>query len=42
MVKLYLSRIKANQMTIEDVPLLWRKQVQEALDAEVTQMDDER
>ena len=34
MAKIYCKRIKANLMAIEDVPALWRKQVQALLDAE--------
>ncbi len=34
MAKLYYKRIKADLMTIKDVPTLWRKQVQALLDAE--------
>lgn len=32
MVKLYVKRIRAGQMTIDDVPALWREAVREALD----------
>lgn len=32
MVKLYVKRIRAGQMTINDVPQLWREAVREALD----------
>ena len=31
MVEIYVKRIMNNQMTLEDVPLLWRKKVQERL-----------
>lgn len=34
MAKLYYKRIKAGLMTVEDVPSLWRVQVQVLLDAE--------
>ena len=34
MAKLYYKRIKANLMTIEDVPALWRVRVQVLLDTE--------
>lgn len=34
MAKIYYKRIKAELMTIEQVPLLWRAQVQALLDAE--------
>lgn len=34
MAKIYYKRIKANLMMIEDVPTLWRAQVQKLLDAE--------
>ncbi len=34
MAKLYYKRIKAGLMAVEDVPTLWRKQVQALLDAE--------
>ena len=37
MSKLYYKRIKAGQMTIEQVPEKWREAVQELLDAD----DDE-
>lgn len=33
MVKLYCMKIYNNEITIEDVPKLWRKKVQEAIDA---------
>jgi len=36
MAKIYYNRIKAGIMTIEDVPLLWRAQVQALLDADET------
>lgn len=32
MAKIYYKRIKAGIMTIEDVPLRWRAEVQEMLD----------
>ena len=31
MVKFYVSRIKANKFTIEQVPMLWRDKVEAAL-----------
>lgn len=31
MAKIYCKRIKANLMTIKDVPALWRAQVQDML-----------
>ena len=31
MVKLYVERIKAGMMTLDDVPLRWREAVEEAL-----------
>lgn len=34
MTKLYFRKIKAEEMTIEDVPERWRAEVQELLDAE--------
>ncbi len=34
MAKLYYKRIKADLMTIEDVPALWRAQVQKLMDKE--------
>ena len=34
MAKIYFKRIKANLMTIKQVPTLWRAQVQALLDAE--------
>ena len=34
MAKIYYKRIKANLMAIEDVPSLWRAQVQKLMDAE--------
>lgn len=34
MVKIYYKRIKANIMAIEDVPTLWRAQVQKLMDME--------
>lgn len=35
MVKLYVERIKAGRMTLEDVPPRWREQVREALEDEL-------
>lgn len=32
MVKIYVRRIKAGEMTLEDVPERWREAVREALD----------
>lgn len=32
MAKIYYNRIKAGIMTIEDVPMRWRKQVEELLE----------
>ena len=34
MAKIYCKRIKAELMTIEDVPTLWRAQVQKLMDTE--------
>lgn len=34
MAKLYYKRIKAGQMTIDQVPEKWREAVQELLDAD--------
>lgn len=34
MAKLYYKRIKAGLMTVEEVPSLWRAQVQDILEAE--------
>lgn len=34
MAKFYYKRIKAGKCTIEQVPELWREQVQKLLDAE--------
>ncbi len=34
MVKLYVRKIKAGQMTLEEVPLRWREAVREALENE--------
>lgn len=31
MVKIYVRKIRAGQMTIEDVPARWREAVEEAL-----------
>ena len=33
MVKIYVKKIKAGEMTIDEVPLLWREAVLEALEA---------
>lgn len=35
MVKIYVRRIKAEEMTLEQVPLKWREAVREALEDEV-------
>lgn len=32
MIKIYVRRIRAGEMTIDDVPLRWREAVREALD----------
>lgn len=32
MVKIYVRKIKAGQMTIEEVPTRWREAVEEALE----------
>lgn len=32
MVKIYVRRIRAGEMTLDDVPLRWREAVREALD----------
>lgn len=37
MVKFYLRKIKAGEMTIDEVPSLWRAKVQAELDKEVTE-----
>nr|DAM21462.1 MAG TPA: hypothetical protein [Caudoviricetes sp.] len=34
MVKIYVRRIKAGLMTLEDVPMLWREQVRQLLEQE--------
>ena len=34
MAKIFYKRIKADIMTIDDVPNLWKKQVQQLLDAD--------
>lgn len=34
MVKLYVRKILAGEMTIEEVPVRWREQVREALENE--------
>ena len=34
MVKIYVRRIKAGEMTLEQVPLKWREAVREALEGE--------
>ena len=31
MVKIYVRRIKAGLMALEDVPMLWREQVQQLM-----------
>ena len=32
MCKIYVRKIKAGEMTIDDVPIRWRKAVEEALE----------
>ena len=32
MVKIYVRKIKAGEMTIDDVPIRWREAVREALE----------
>ena len=32
MVKIYVRKIKAGQMTIEEVPIRWREEVKKALE----------
>lgn len=32
MVKIYVRKIKAGEMTIDDVPLRWREEVRKALE----------
>ena len=32
MAKIYVRRIKAGLMTLEDVPMLWREQVRQLLE----------
>lgn len=34
MVKIYVRRIKAGEMTLEEVPLRWREAVRKALENE--------
>lgn len=34
MAKIYVRRIKAGLMTLEDVPMLWREQVRQLLEQE--------
>lgn len=34
MVKIYVKRIKAGQMTIDEVPEKWREEVRRALEAQ--------
>ena len=34
MVKIYVRRIKAGLMTLEDVPMLWREKVKQMLEQE--------
>ena len=34
MVKIYVRRIKAGEMTLEQVPIKWREAVREALEDE--------
>lgn len=40
MAKIYYNRIKAGIMTIEDVPMRWRKQVEELLKNDRHNEDD--
>lgn len=39
MAKIYYKRILAELMTIDDVPNLWKKQVQKLLDADKNNED---
>ena len=34
MIKIYVRRIKAGLMTLEDVPMLWREKVKQLLEQE--------
>lgn len=34
MVKIYVRRIRAGEMTLEEVPLKWREDVRKALECE--------
>ena len=34
MVRFYVARIRAGKMRLEDVPMLWRDKVREALESE--------
>lgn len=34
MVKIYIRKIKAGQMTLEEVPIRWREEVRKALEDE--------
>ena len=34
MVKIYVRKIKAGQMTLEEVPIRWREEVRKALEDE--------
>lgn len=34
MVKIYVRRIRAGEMTLEEVPLKWREDVRKALEGE--------
>lgn len=34
MVKIYVRRIRAGEMTLEEVPLKWREEVRKALEGE--------
>ena len=36
MVKVFYKRIKAGEMTLEDVPVRWRAQVEKMLESEGT------
>lgn len=41
MAKIYLRQIKAGKMTIEDVPDLWRAQVEKLLEEDKAKEDEE-
>ena len=38
MVKIYIRKIKAGQMTLEEVPIRWREEVRKALEDEMRSM----